>query len=529
MDASVGNSPESSWGTDVEITQVLGAPCRTFTPRPHHMGEVLRQARSYADRAYLVDDRRSVAFDTVGARAHAVAASLDQQGLVPGARVMLLGRNSLDWALAFWGCVGHGYPAVLANGWWSDEQLDQAISSIGPDVVLADARSVSRVKRVPTLPLEGLHALETTAPAPARAGDPGAEDDLAVVLFTSGTSTTAKAVGLSHRALIAATHNIVAARRTVPGMLPPRSATLLTVPLFHIGAIQQTVIALVNGSTLAFPTGRFEPAQVLELIERYRISSWAAVPTMVSRVVDQLEAGSEHDITSLRSLTMGASAVPPALLARARACFPSVQRGLASSYGLTEAGGAVAAAAGAVLQERKGTAGRVLSTVEVRIVEPDDVGVGRIWVRSPSVMLGYLNSDDPDPIDNERWLDTGDVGWMDEDGYLYLEGRAKDMVIRGGENISCGRIERRLLEHPAVAEAAVVGLPDADLGEVVAAALVFRAAARPTEQELAEFAGAALGYFEVPSVWWFPDDELPKTASGKIVKRTIVANWPARA
>jgi long-chain acyl-CoA synthetase len=522
----MGEDPYSIWGSEVETVEVLGAPSRTFSPRPRHLGDVLQRAHLFGSRAYVVDASRSVEFGDLERRAAAVAAQLDRQGVSPGSKVMFLGRNSVEWVAGFWGCVGHGYTAVPANGWWTDEQLDHAISSIGPDVVLTDARSSPRIKSVRTLPLESLLTLDSAAPAPAWTREACSEDDLAVVLFTSGTSGTAKAVGLSHRSVIAAAHNIIAVRRASGSAIPPPSTALLTVPLFHIGAIQQVVLALVNGSTLAFPTGRFDAAQVLELIERHRISSWAAVPTMVSRVIEALEAGSDHDISSLRSLTMGASAVPPSLLAKVRARIPSAQKGLASSYGLTEAGGAVAAAAGAVLHERPGTVGRILRTVEVRIVEPDASGVGRIWVRSPSVMLGYLNSEDPDPIDDERWLDTGDVGWTDDDDYLYLEGRAKDIVIRGGENISCSRIERRLLEHPAVAEAAVVGLPDADLGEVVAAALVIRGASRPSEDELSEFAGAGLAYFEVPTVWWFRDDELPKTASGKILKRTILADWP---
>jgi acyl-CoA synthetase (AMP-forming)/AMP-acid ligase II len=171
----------------------------------------------------------------------------------------------------------------------------------------------------------------------------------------------------------------------------------------------------------------------------------------------------------------------------------------------------------------------VLRTVEVRIADADEAGVGRVWLRSPSVMVGYLGQDDDQPIDGERWLDTGDLGRLDDDGFLYLEGRAKDIVIRAGENVSCSRVERRLLEHPAIDEAAVVGLPDDDLGESVAAAIVLRAGRSCTMTELAAFAAEALPYFEVPTTWWFSDRELPKTASGKVIKREIVAGWPPRA
>jgi long-chain acyl-CoA synthetase len=439
---------------------------------------------------------------------------------------MLLGRNSIDWVLAYWACVTNGWVAVAANGWWNDDQVRQAVATVSPDLIIEDSAGAGRVSSLPALLFEDLWALrgdgaENTGPARN-------EDELAVILFTSGTSGSSKAVGLSHRNLIGAAHNIVASRPPIDGELPPPATALLTVPLFHIGAIQQTLLALVNGTTIAFLSGRFAPPQVLTLIERHRISSWAAVPTMVSRVVDELERSpATYDVTSLRSLTMGASAVPAALQERVRTLIPSARKGLSSSYGLTEAGGAVAAAAGSVLIERAGTVGRVLPTVEVRIAEPDPTGIGRIWVRSPSVMAGYLGSNEDDPIDDDRWLDTGDLGWVDEDGYLYLEGRAKDIVIRGGENVSCSRVERRLLEHPAVAEVAVVGLPHDDLGEIVAAAIVLRDGSSSSPAELADFAKATLPYFEVPTSWWFRDEELPKTESGKVIKRTIVAEWCA--
>jgi long-chain acyl-CoA synthetase len=439
---------------------------------------------------------------------------------------VLLGRNSIDWVLTFWACVTQGWVVVPANAWWNRAQLEEAMASVGPDVIVADAGGRALLHTdLPVLDLEGLSVRDrevtTAPPTPPSSCD---EHELAVVLFTSGTSGASKAVGLTHRALIAAIHNIVG--RDVPDQVPPETVALLTVPLFHIGALQQLLLAVVKGTTLAFLNGRFDPVEVLDLIEQRRIASWAAVPTMVSRVVDELERSSgSRDVSSLRALTMGASPVPPALRARVRQHFPSAGGGLSTAYGLTEAGGAVASASGPVLEERAGTVGRVLRTVEVRIVDPDPDGTGRIWVRSPSVMVGYLDAPDQ-PIDDDRWLDTGDLGRLDEDGYLYLDGRAKDIVIRGGENVSCGRVERRLLEHPAVDEVAVVGLPDPDLGEQVAAAIVLRSGADVTTHELAAFAADVLPSFEVPTTWWLRSDELPKTASGKVIKRDLVSTWP---
>lgn len=523
---SVQDGP--TWGTNIATEVVLGAPCRAFLHRPRHLRELLAGAARFGHRAHLVDGTRTVEFADLRERTVAIGRALSAAGLPPGGRVLLLGRNSIDWVLTFWACTAHGWVVVPANGWWTSDQLKDAIATVRPDVIVADAGGRARLgAEQPVLALEKLATLgaDRGEGAVISLGAQG-EDDLAVILFTSGTSGSSKAVGLTHRSLIAAVHNIVG--RNPSGALPPESVALLTVPLFHIGAVQQILLALVKGTTFAFLAGRFDPTEVLDLIEHRRISSWAAVPTMVSRVVDELERSKvSRDLTSLRSLTMGASEVSAVLQTRVREHFPAVGRGLTTAYGLTEAGGAVAAAAGPVLQERVGTVGRVLPTVEVRIADSDGLGVGRIWLRSPSVMVGYLGPDDDQPIDAERWLDTGDVGRLDDDGFLYLEGRAKDIVIRAGENVSSSRVERRLLEHPAIDEAAVVGLPSEDLGESVAAAIVLRPGRSCTATELAAFAAEVLAYFEVPTSWWFRGEELPKNATGKVLKREIVAEWPS--
>jgi long-chain acyl-CoA synthetase len=248
-------------------------------------------------------------------------------------------------------------------------------------------------------------------------------------------------------------------------------------------------------------------------MERERVMVWAAVPTMVSRVLD---AAGDHDLSCVRSVTMGGAPVSRALRERVRDVFPAVVRGAGVSYGLTEAGGVVAAGIGPALADRPGSVGRPLPLVEVRIAD------GEILVRSAAVMTGYWGVAE-NPVGPDGWLCTGDLGHLDDEGYLFVDGRAKDVVIRGGENISCPRVEAVLAAHPAVAEVAVVGLPDADLGERVAAVVVLRSGHPCTADALDAFARRELAPFEVPASWWVRDEPLPVNAAGKVVKSELLA------
>jgi long-chain acyl-CoA synthetase len=353
-----------------------------------------------------------------------------------------------------------------------------------------------------------------------------------MVLFTSGTTSVPRGAVLSHRSLLGNLQNLLALARRLPG--PDESTrspgvTLMTMPLFHIGGIQQLFTALVSGSTLVFLDDRFSPAQVLGLIGDEGVTSWAAVPTMVSRVLDEYESDpSAYDVSTLRAMVIGGSPVVESLRNRAREVFPSTRGGQGASYGLTEISGVAATAAGQAVAERPGTVGQALPTVDLRIDGPDDRGAGEVQVRSPGSMIGYWGAPDDPIFTPDRWLRTGDLGRLDDEGYLYIEGRAKDVVIRGGENIAPLRVEDRLLEHRCVAEVAVVGLPHAELGEELAAAVVLYPGVTVSESELAAFAAERLAYFAVPTAWWFVS-ELPQNAAGKVLKKQIAARWPVEA
>jgi long-chain acyl-CoA synthetase len=283
---------------------------------------------------------------------------------------------------------------------------------------------------------------------------------------------------------------------------------------------------LLLGGTLVFPRGRFDLTEVLDLMESEGVHRWGGVPTMVGRVLNDPTIEG-RDLSSVRAISLGGSPVPPELVARIKTRFPNVERGVSQVYGLSEGGGTLTAASGCDLVERPGTAGRALPLVELRIDRPDEKGTGEVVARIPRQMLGYWGQPSDRAIDDDGWVHTGDLGHLDDDRHLFITGRVKDLIIRGEENIAAPHVENVLLRHPEIRDVAVYGRPDADLGEIVAAAVVLDPASPVTVAELRAFAAEHLAYFEVPTSWWLRTDLLPSNDVGKVHKRHLLASWPA--
>jgi long-chain acyl-CoA synthetase len=532
--ASDVDTEHEAWGRQVVETTVLGYPCLTFAKRRHNLSELLLDARRFPEREYLIQGGRRVSFAQHEEDVLRAATALTAHGIGCGDRVMLLGRNSVDWVVAFWAVLYVGGVVVLGNAWWSEDELAHVVSVSEPAMVLADDE---RLARVP----DGHHAASLSSLLNAgadvrRSRAAVSEDEAAVILFTSGTTGLPKGAVLSHHGILSTMHCLALLTNRLPtaqGSLPPVSRALMSLPLFHIGGLQQVLNPMVMGGSLVFTDSKFDPEAVVALIEREQIRVWSAVPTMVMRVIDHLEDGGKRAVDSLRTLGMGGSPVVDELRRRVLTWFPNAARGLAVTYGLSEAGGVVTTGAGDEVRQRPDTVGRALATAMVRVADPDESGTGEILVRSPSVMLGYWRgangTDDveEDPITVDRWLKTGDIGRLDADGYLYITDRSKDIVIRGGENIATPHVENRLLSHPAVREVAVVGLPHASLGEELGAIVVLHQGTSVTEEQLRSFAAETLAYFEVPSRWRFRDSELPQNSIGKVLKRQLRDEWVA--
>jgi long-chain acyl-CoA synthetase len=528
------------WGTSVERRD--GAiPFLCYSPRRRHVVELLDDAARWSDRTHLIQGGRRLSFAQMFVASARVAAQFAEAGLRPGDRLLLLAANSPEWVISLWAGLRVGAIVALGNGWWSGPLVEHAVALISPRLVLADAKRAALVPAgVTVLTVDEVRdrvdagAASGEAAAAVPAPPPGAEDDPAVIIFTAGTTGAPKPVVLAHRSVIANLHNLLVMSRRLPQQVDgsrPAAVSLQSGPLFHIGGLQSLLLALLGGNTLVFLEGRFDPGQVLDVIERERVTWWGAVPTMASRVLEHPSI-TGRDLDSVRSISMGGAPVQPALVQRLRNAFPNAGRGMSTIYGMTETGGTVAAASGVTMTEHPTTAGAPLPVVDLRIDAPDAEGDGEIVVRTPGQMVGYWGTAPGDTaadlIDGEGWVHTGDQGRV-VDGLLYVTGRIKDLIIRGGENIAPAHVEAVLLGHPAVRNVAVLGLPDPDLGERVAAVVQLEPGAEVGEADLAAFAARELARYEVPADWWLRTEELPMHDSGKTDKRTLRADWPATA
>jgi len=538
----VPNTAEQfTWGTAVE-RRTGPVPLLCYSPRRRRVVELLDDAARWAVRTHLVQGSRRLRFADVFAAADRVACRFHEAGLRPGDRLLLLAPNSPEWVISLWAGVKAGAIVTLGNGWWSGPLVEHAVRLTEPQLVLADAKRAALLPASPDRAVISVDEVRSVVDGPpgapfAHPTGTGDEDDPAVIIFTAGTTGTPKPVVLAHRSVIANLHNLLVMSRRLPQQVDesrPPAVSLQSGPLFHIGGLQSLLLALLGGNTLVFLDGRFDPEQVLDVIERERVTWWGAVPTMASRV---LEHPSLHgrDLGSVRSISMGGAPVAPALVERLRAVFPNAGRGMSTIYGMTETGGTVAAASGVTMAEHPTTAGAPLPVVDLRIDSPNAEGDGEIVVRTPGQMVGYWGSSadstedaeltDAELIDAEGWVHTGDQGRL-VDGLLYVTGRIKDLIIRGGENIAPAHVEAVLLRHPAVRNAAVLGLPDPDLGERLAAVVQLEPGAEVSESDLAEFAAADLASYERPADWWLRTEELPMHDSGKTDKLTLRATWP---
>ncbi|MEX5710859.1 class I adenylate-forming enzyme family protein [Parafrankia sp. FMc6] len=524
------SGPIPSWGRDVTVEQVGGVPFRMYEPRARRLESLLDHADRWAGRAHAVQGDVRLDFGDLVPAVGRKAAQLRQHGVGRGDRVALLGWNSPDWVVNLWATWWLGAVPVLVNAWWSTREMEHAFTALTPVAVLADRRLEHKVPAgSPVAPWLMADAVDG---APPERPDSDDENEPALILFTSGSTGFPKAVVLSHRSIISGLHSLLRITKRLPqeldGAAP--SVALHTGPLFHIGGVQTLVRGVVVGETLVFPQGKFDAHAAMDLIAAHGVTRWSAVPTMVSRLLDA-QAQRPVDLHSLRSLTLGGAPAHPSLYQRIRDELPSVQARVATGYGLTENGGQATAASGRDTRDRPGCCGLPLPTVEITFGDRAPGGDGEVLLRAASQMLGYYG-EASGPIDGDGWLHTGDLGYLDEDGYLWVTGRSKDLILRGGENIAPLSVERALVGVPGVLDAAVIGLPHADLGEEVAAVVVVdeATAGRPDLAEyVIEVLRSDLASFAIPTRWRFQTEELPVLGSEKIDKHALAAEFAAEA
>jgi acyl-CoA synthetase (AMP-forming)/AMP-acid ligase II len=528
---AVTHVPRQVWGTEVREGAYGGHDGLVYDRGPSTFDDLLAGTSVWTDRTFLVHGERRVTFAGFRAAVHAARTHLWAVGIRPGDRVMVLGYNSPEWVVALWALWLSGAVPVLANRWWSRAEIDHAVDLLAPRHILTDT---ALTVATPCSPLGDLRAAFDAideGDSPAVVTD---EDAAALMLFTSGSSGMPKSVELSRRSVIYNQHDIMQRTGRLPHLLDSDSVqvvSLATTPMFHVGGLSSLLTHFLTGGKIVMTEGRFDAGQILALIEGERIQVWGAVPTMAIRILEHPDFES-FDLSSLKSWPLGGAPVTTALLDRIRTRLPKLrERGLSNTWGMTEAGGFLTVADARDLAVAPGTVGRPYPVVEIRIADPDADGIGEVLARSPTVMNGYVGVDptiNAETVDADGWLHSGDLGHLTEDGYLFIDGRSKDVVIRGGENIACPHVEAAIASHPAVVEVAALGIPHPDLGEELVAVVVHQAGAEPpTAEELAGHLAGVLSYFAIPTRWEIRAEALPTLAGEKVDKKSLATSFVA--
>ncbi len=444
--------------------------------------------------------------------------------------------------IGFFATASIGAITAAYNGWWTETEIQHATELTEPKVILGDAKRLGRHGAVPegavVVDMDEDFAALLATPADGLPDVPLAEDDPALILFTSGTTARAKGTLVSHRGMVGFVQSAFCAGaermfiedrmgNAAPAGGGDQMAILMTSPLFHVsGLFAGVLIGISTGAKLVFRSGRFDPEDVLRLIEQERITNWAAIGSMGPRVLD-CPVLATTDVSSVTNIGFGGAPVTPELQQRMRDAFPSAATSVGMGYGSSESVAVATMIGGPDLEEHPLSCGTTTATFEIEIRDengrpvPDGTD-GGVYVRSPYTMLGYWN--DPETtaatLADDGWLSMGDIGRM-EDGFLTLNSRARDMILRAAENIAPAEIELRLAAHPDVDEAAVVGVDHPELGQEVKAFVVPRSGVTLTEAELAAWAGETLAPYKVPSLWEITTQELPRNAAGKVVKTAL--------
>jgi acyl-CoA synthetase (AMP-forming)/AMP-acid ligase II len=532
-------------GGPFEIVEevVLGERMQVFKNRRRSLRELLESTRAFGDKEYIVHGERRIGYLEHLAKVASVARALrEQYGIGPGDRVAILAENHPEWLLAFWATVSLGGVVAALNGWWTADEIQTGVADSAPKLLVADRKRLARLAGrrldVPVVEMESdFEKLVGFAPGAELPDDPIGEDAPAVILYTSGTTGRPKGAVNTHRGICGFVQTalfngvrgmlLAAARGVQPEPNPPATCALVTVPLFHLsGLYAGAVMMLAVGAKTVWRSGRFDPVEVLRLIEAERVTSWAGLGSMAPRVLNHPDLA-RYDLSSIRNLGSGGAPTSPTLLERMKQVAPHGARARGLGYGLSESCATVAVISGEELEERPTSVGRIQPTMQVEIRSPGGLVLpegdeGEICVRSPYLMLEYWRAPEATAkaLLPGRWLATGDIGRI-EQGYLYVNSRARDLILRGAENVSPTEVEHRLEAHPDVAEAAVVGVDHPELGQEVKAIVVARPGSRVGAGELERWCAQALAPYKVPAHWELRSEPLPRNAAGKVLKNVL--------
>jgi long-chain acyl-CoA synthetase len=528
---------------------VDGGDSRLFKNAPVNLGQLFAGARGEESTFLVYEDERWT-FDETMRHVDALASTLvGTFGIGNGDRVGIAMRNVPEWIVSFAAVLSVGAVSVSLNAWWTESELEYAIDDSGLSLLIADPERIERGHRtarsrnIPMVVVRadqiepaptGVHKYEDviTLGTPMPVVEVGADDD-ATILYTSGTTGFPKGAVSTHRAVIQALMAfwadavILGARKGVDPLNGKGSSQcfILIVPLFHVTGCIPVMLSCFGLKLKLVMMRRWDPETALRLIEAERVTTFVGVPTQSWDLLES-PSFSNYDTSSLASIGGGGAPAPVRLVDRVEKGF---ERGRPNiGYGMTETNAFGPGHSGDDYVSHPSSTGRAQTTImDIEIRDEDGKVVppgerGEIWMKGPNVIRGYWNK----PLATaetiiDGWLISGDIGRIDDEGFLYIEDRAKDMVLRAGENVYCAEVESAIYEHPAVYEAAVFGVPDERLGEEVACVLHVKAGSVLGGDELKDFLADVLAPFKIPTRIAFSDDRLPRNPSGKILKREL--------
>ena len=526
-------------------TEALGRTIRAFVNGPATLRELYEQGRSALP--FIVFGDETLSFEQVWRQSACLATALvDSFGIVKGDRVALSMRNYPEWIVAFCAITSIGAIAVGLNGLWQPAELEFALQDSSPKLLFVDQERLDRVASCATPASLKVVAVRTTGELPPHVLNyadivavdgceamPSLEvlpDNDAIMLYTSGSTGHPKGVISTHRNLICAllSAELDGQAAVLTGLASPaapdspQGAALLGVPLFHVSGLHTLALSSFRAQRRLVCMHKWDPELAAKLVESERVTAFGAPSAMTG---DLIHAARRLglDLSSLALIGGGGAARAPEQVKALKAAFPGALP--ATGWGMTETNSVGTSIVGSDYLDRPESSGRLSAVLDMRIVDAEGQSLppmsrGELQVRGATVMREYWNR----PQANaetfvDGWMRTGDIAYVDHDGFVYIVDRIKDLVIRGGENIGCGVVEAALLEHPDILEASVYGVPDERLGEVVGATLYSRTVI--SEAALRTFLEPRLARFEVPRYFQFATEPLPRGASGKILRREL--------
>jgi long-chain acyl-CoA synthetase len=549
-------------GTPLEMDEVMirGVKTRVWKNAPPTLRDLLTVGRTHGDKTFLVYEDDRATFESFTRAALAVADELTKAGVKKGDRVALIMRNIPEWPVIFLGATIIGAILTPLNAWWTGPELEYGLVDSGSKIAFVDAERLERIaehlvncpdlKRVyvSRYPDELPHPIVTRLedvigkvndwgklPAGTMPAVPLDSDDDATILYTSGTTGKPKGALGTHRNMLSnifasasvAARNFLRRGEQPPAPDPnaPQRSTLLSVPFFHAtGCFAIMSPSLFAGAKIVMMR-KWEPELAMQLIEREKINSAGGVPTIAWQLIEHPNRH-KYDLSSLESVAYGGAPSAPELVRKIVETFPKSLPG--NGWGMTETSATCTSNSAEDYEHRPDSCGPAVATCDIKIMTVDGTRelphgeVGELWARGPNIVKGYWNKPDATAATfTDGWVKTGDLARIDEEGFCFIIDRAKDMLIRGGENIYCIEVENVLYEHPAVMDAALVAVPHHTLGEEPGAVVHLKPGMHTTEDELRAFVAGKLAAFKVPVKVVFWPETLPRNANGKILKTEL--------